>query len=61
MYVSSWRTYKAACTDPQWEADVSANLHYEPTFCTGTECLEISQEAYAIAEEAVEFINNNLS
>lgn len=53
--------YKAACTDPQWEADVSANLHYEPTFCTGTECLEISQEAYAIAEEAVEFINNNLS
>lgn len=53
--------YRKGCTDPEWETNVSDNLHYTPVFNTGAECLQISNDAYAMAEEAVEFINANLS
>lgn len=53
--------FMAACTDPEWEKNVSDSLHYTPVFSTGAECTQISEDAYAIAEEAIDFINENLS
>lgn len=51
--------YKTATTDPEWQKGVSENLHYTPVFCTGAECEQISEDAYAMAERAVEYINSH--